>query len=218
MCQGSLLADSGELCTTFSKWIMWDRHFVYELPMSAPLTSENEFSLLPTPQAQETGRSEQAHRQMKADLPGGARTQITSLAVLAKANFQQPETPLLPTPGANDATGGNHEQMRDGGSGLRGIAHLLPVQDPERIGASTRLPLKDGKRILGRPAPRPTDDRGRLTPAFVEWMLGFDHDWTAGVARTRRLQMLGNSVMVQVAELVGKSIFSLDGEEKWRGL
>lgn len=57
--------------------------------------------------------------------------------------------------------------------------------------------------ILGRSAPRPTDDRGRLAPKFVEWMLGFPEGWTAGEKRTARLRMLGNAVQVQVAEVVG---------------
>ncbi len=42
-------------------------------------------------------------------------------------------------------------------------------------------------------------------PEFVEWMLGFPDGWTRvdGVPRTKRLQMLGNAVQVQCAELVG---------------
>jgi DNA (cytosine-5)-methyltransferase 1 len=57
---------------------------------------------------------------------------------------------------------------------------------------------------LGRPVPRPIDDRGRLEPGFVEWLLGFPDEWTAGEPRTSRLRMLGNSVQVQVAELAGR--------------
>lgn len=60
---------------------------------------------------------------------------------------------------------------------------------------------------LTRPAPRPTDDRGRLDPAFVEWMLGFPEGWTDAVSsRTQRLKMLGNAVQVQAAELVGLAV------------
>ena len=58
--------------------------------------------------------------------------------------------------------------------------------------------------IFGRPAPDPTDDRGRLMPEFVEWMLGFPADWTAGESRTARLRMLGNAVQVQCGEEVGR--------------
>jgi hypothetical protein len=48
--------------------------------------------------------------------------------IYANASSSSPETtPLLPTPGANDSTGGDHETTRDGGPGLRGIRHLLPT-------------------------------------------------------------------------------------------
>jgi site-specific DNA-cytosine methylase len=42
-----------------------------------------------------------------------------------------------------------------------------------------------------------------LNPYFVEWMLGFPDGWTEGVSRTQRLRMLGNSVQVQVGEILG---------------
>jgi DNA (cytosine-5)-methyltransferase 1 len=56
---------------------------------------------------------------------------------------------------------------------------------------------------LTRPAPRPTDDRGRLSPAFVEWMMGLPADWVTGhgLPRTAELKMLGNGVVPQAAAL-----------------
>jgi DNA (cytosine-5)-methyltransferase 1 len=56
-----------------------------------------------------------------------------------------------------------------------------------------------------RAAPRPTDDRGRLSARFVEWMLGFPAGWVEvdGVSRSAQLRMLGNAVQVQVATRVG---------------
>ena len=66
------------------------------------------------------------------------------------------------------------------------------------------------EQALGRAAPAPTDERGRLSPEFVEWMLGFPDGWTAGgLARTARLKMLGNAVQVQVAEVVGSLLAGL---------
>lgn len=56
---------------------------------------------------------------------------------------------------------------------------------------------------FGRPAPEPTD-AGRLRPAFVEWMMGFDEGWTEGVAKTHRLRCLGNAVFVPIAEYLGE--------------
>lgn len=47
------------------------------------------------------------------------------------------------------------------------------------------------------PPPRPVDDRGRLEPVFVEWMMGFPRGWTDGLSRTQRLKALGNAVVPQ---------------------
>lgn len=54
--------------------------------------------------------------------------------------------------------------------------------------------------IVG-PAPRPTDDQGRMNPEFVEWMMGFRIGWTEGLSRTQRLKMLGNAVVPQQCAL-----------------
>lgn len=46
-----------------------------------------------------------------------------------------------------------------------------------------------------RPAPRPTDDAGRLSPLFVEWMQGLAPGWvtaTPGLGRPAQLAALGN--------------------------
>jgi hypothetical protein len=44
-------------------------------------------------------------------------------------------------------------------------------------------------------APHPVDDRGRLEPSFVEWMMAFPVGWTEGQTRTKRLTALGNAVV-----------------------
>jgi DNA (cytosine-5)-methyltransferase 1 len=59
--------------------------------------------------------------------------------------------------------------------------------------------------ILGRPAPWPTDLRGRLTPVFSEWMMGLPDGWvtctpgpesmTAAALRNAMLRALGNGVV-----------------------
>jgi DNA (cytosine-5)-methyltransferase 1 len=57
--------------------------------------------------------------------------------------------------------------------------------------------------ILGRPSPRPVDDRGRLNPAFVEWMMGLPAGHvtdTPGLPRSAQLKALGNGVVPQQAE------------------
>lgn len=47
------------------------------------------------------------------------------------------------------------------------------------------------------PAPMPVEDKGRLAPSFVEWMMGFPSGWTEGMTRTQALKALGNAVVPQ---------------------
>ncbi|MFS8200510.1 DNA cytosine methyltransferase (plasmid) [Streptomyces sp. CWNU-52B] len=54
----------------------------------------------------------------------------------------------------------------------------------------------------GRPAPWATDDRRRLSPAFVEWMMGLPAGHVTdvpGLTRTQQLKALGNGVVPQQA-------------------
>lgn len=63
--------------------------------------------------------------------------------------------------------------------------------------------IRRWEHILGRPAPAPVDARGRLNPALVEWMMGYQEGWVTDVTdrRTDALRMLGNAVVPQQAEL-----------------
>lgn len=54
---------------------------------------------------------------------------------------------------------------------------------------------------LTRPAPAAVDGRGRLSPAFVEWMMGFPAAWTDGLKRNQALKCLGNAVVSQQARV-----------------
>lgn len=56
--------------------------------------------------------------------------------------------------------------------------------------------------VTGLSAPRPTDDRGRLTPEFVEWMMGLPAGHVTavpGLPRPAQLKALGNGVVPQQA-------------------
>ncbi|MFF5111576.1 hypothetical protein [Streptosporangium sp. NPDC000509] len=58
--------------------------------------------------------------------------------------------------------------------------------------------IRRWEHILGCPAPRPTDDRRRLTPAFVEWVMGLPAGWVTDVptlTRNQQLHALGNGVV-----------------------
>ncbi|MFJ7244465.1 DNA cytosine methyltransferase [Kitasatospora sp. NPDC098652] len=53
-----------------------------------------------------------------------------------------------------------------------------------------------------RPAPEPTNERGRLDPRFVEWIMGLDSGHVTGVpglSRSAQLTALGNGVVPQQA-------------------
>jgi DNA (cytosine-5)-methyltransferase 1 len=60
--------------------------------------------------------------------------------------------------------------------------------------------------VLGRPAPAPTEpgkNGPRLSPAFVEWLMGLDpgHVTGTGISRNAQLKALGNGVVPQQAAL-----------------
>ena len=48
-----------------------------------------------------------------------------------------------------------------------------------------------------------------MSVTFAEWHMGFPAGWTGGVSRTQALKALGNAVVPQVAELVGRWAASL---------
>ena len=64
------------------------------------------------------------------------------------------------------------------------------------------------EQVMGRPAPSPTEPgnngRPRLSPRFVEWMMGLPDGWVTGVpgiTRSAALTALGNGVVPQQAAL-----------------
>ena len=58
--------------------------------------------------------------------------------------------------------------------------------------------IRRWERVLGRPAPDPTDDK-KLSSRFVEWMMGLPGGWVTdlGLSRTAELKILGNGVVWQ---------------------
>jgi len=129
-----------------------------------------------------------------------------------------PAVRLLPTPLRSDASCPEHRQ-KEGTQALRQLALPLPgpAQSIERDSV-THTTARFGEytpaiarweEVAGRKAPAPLDDSGRLNPAFVEWMLGYPPgfvtraDFAGKLSRNEKIHVLGNSVQVQVAELVG---------------
>lgn len=55
--------------------------------------------------------------------------------------------------------------------------------------------IRRHERTLGRAAPHPVDDEGRLDQRFVEFMMMFPDGWTAELSRPAALRALGNAVV-----------------------
>ncbi|MFG3046310.1 DNA cytosine methyltransferase [Streptomyces sp. NPDC048241] len=88
------------------------------------------------------------------------------------------------------------------GSGRRPQQRHIPAGEPDpawgRFGPAVRRWAVE----VGRPAPWATDDRGRLNPVFVEWMMGLPAGHVTdvpGLTRTAQLKALGNRVVPQQA-------------------
>lgn len=76
--------------------------------------------------------------------------------------------------------------------------------------------IRRWERVLGRVAPAPTE-RGpkggqRLSPRFVEWMMGLPAGWVTDVPirRNEQLKALGNGVVPQQAEAALRMLLSVD--------
>lgn len=112
---------------------------------------------------------------------------------------------VLPTPTANlGIIGGSQPPAK-----RRAAGHSPTVQDiiehlPDRFGPYGPA-IDRWERVLGRPAPDPTEPgiRGgqRLSPRFVEWMMGLPDGWVTGhgLTRSAALKCLGNGVVPQQA-------------------
>ena len=149
--------------------------------------------LLPTPVAQASGNSAEAHLRKK---PG--RTQVTDLGIIAREGLFTTGGILLPTPQATNATyssagyGANlHETagtLRDSfGPYAPAVAHWETVTG-RAAPAPTEPPLREG----GKP---------RLSVRFVEWLMGLPEGHVTGedlgLPREQQLRLLGNGVVPQ---------------------
>lgn len=166
MCQGSLLEDSGESCTTWPRQVTWDRQFAWELPTSVHLidASESSSSLLPTPDGSlfNDGQSVEAYQARKErELEKGYNGNGggTTLAMMVR---------LLPTPSASDHTGAEGETRvarqeagATGGPSLRDLGHLLPtpMSNDWKGGMAAQHQLSDAARSL-LPTPTARDGKG----------------------------------------------------------
>lgn len=64
--------------------------------------------------------------------------------------------------------------------------------------------------VIGRAAPLPVDEKKRLEPAFVEFLMGFPQGWTDGITRRQALRALGNAVVPQQGAAAFRLLFDLE--------
>ncbi|GHA13122.1 DNA cytosine methyltransferase [Streptomyces echinoruber] len=115
---------------------------------------------------------------------------------------------LLPTPKASDGPhGGPNQRDKAGHYYLPGQAVRLDDRWVATNGTDYGPAIRRWEAVLGRPAPEPTEPgtRGnrRLSPVFVEWMMGADPGWVTGadlgLSRSDQLKILGNGVVIHQA-------------------
>lgn len=180
------------------------------------LTAVSESGSWPTPVARDTGRTEEAHLRNKAGLPGGPRTEATSLTVVSKS---------WPTPTAADGDRGSETMARGnptslgaarewhtpttthgigGGINSRGEP-TLPGQakewptpmttDYKSASIGDTLRRAPGLRSVTIEPDGPTGSpRVDLNPFFVATLMGLPADWltlsTSEVTASCRRQLL----------------------------
>ncbi len=104
--------------------------------------------LLPTPVAQDDGKSPEAHMAMRRRMKGGERDQITSLSVMARqaAVTGRWDAALLPTPAAGDGDRGpdfaRRGRQESGGDLVTTVARMVPSRPDSLLPTPTS---RDGK-------------------------------------------------------------------------
>jgi DNA (cytosine-5)-methyltransferase 1 len=94
--------------------------------------------------------------------------------------------------------------VRGGGAAVAGGEEALPTAPA--VAAVEPFPLAPRdpawqRELVRDPSLRPRDGQGKLSPDFVERLMGFPRGWTQGDSRDARLRALGNAVVPAAAAL-----------------
>jgi DNA (cytosine-5)-methyltransferase 1 len=159
-------------------------------------------ALLPTPAVNDMGASYDIERwdawtaRMKAT-HGNGNGHGNSLHIEALR--------MLPTPTSTDhkASGATYDATETHHAGT--TLTDATVRQADRFGQYAPA-IARWEAVLGRPAPAPTEPTGkggahRLSPRFVEWLMGLPDGWVTDTDTTRneQLKALGNGVVPQQA-------------------
>jgi len=188
------------------------------LPVAGERGGDPDLTLLPTPTASDA--RDGAHvRKMTLDAIERGASKGVNLNHLVEGGLPEGGAPLLPTPRA-----------ARGASATETTEALLPTPTArdwkdgtpcENVPTNALLgrtvwgdfgpytaAITRWSAVLGRQAPPPTEPgtngRPRLSPRFVEFMMGLPDGWVCdvpGITRTAQLKMLGNGVVWQQALL-----------------
>ncbi|WP_327431746.1 DNA cytosine methyltransferase [Streptomyces sp. NBC_01236] len=124
---------------------------------------------------------------------------------------------LLATPKASDGPhGGPNQRDTAGNYYLPGQAVRLDGRWVATNGTDYGPAIRRWEAVLGRPAPEPTEagtkGNRRLSPAFVEWMMGADPGWVTSpdlrLSRSDQLKVLGNGVVIHQAALAYRALLA----------
>lgn len=166
--------------------------------------------MLPTPRATDGTKGGPNQRGSSGDLMlPSAVAQLMPTPTVADsrntANFKPDGTPysngygatltdssrMLPTP---TATPYGSNQSASPGAAVRPSLNSMADWGPFAAA------IARWEAVLRRPAPDPRDHRGRLSPRFVEWMMGLPAGWVTDIpdlSRSELLKLLGNGVVPQ---------------------
>ena len=173
--------------------------------------------------ASDCGAAHRRERVFIVAAPHAGSGQLTRVAIGADrlpepAERRDESVALLPTPAVNDMGAGKtvewwdewaaRQKAADGLGGeysdeTRPQGVVSPGTDFGPYGPA----IARWEQVLGRPAPSPTepgkDGRPRLSPRFVEFMMGLPDGWVTntGIPRNAQLKALGNGVVPQQAAL-----------------
>src|ERR1019366_8085410 len=111
-------------------------------------------------------------------------------------------------PATADAAGNGRNKGRPEPARLIGGPDAAVGGDgPAARWGAYELAIHRWERAIGRPAPAPTEPGRtgqRLSPAFVEWLMGLPEGWVTdvpGLSRNAQLKALGNGVVPQQAAM-----------------